>query len=56
MVAKGLGVSSMRVETPDAFVPALRRGMEVTASDRPFLIECVVKEGYDFSREQLAGL
>ena len=56
MVAKGLGVSSTRVETPDAFVPALRRGIEVTASDRPFLIECVVKEGYDFSREQLAGL
>lgn len=56
MVAQGLGVSSIRVEAPDAFVPALRRATEVTASGRPFLIECVVKEGYDFSREQLAGL
>ena len=56
MVAEGLGVSSMRVETPDAFVPALRRAMEITASGKPFLIECIVKEGYDFSREQLAGL
>lgn len=56
MVAEGLGVSSARVEAPDAFVPALRRAMEVTASGRPFLIECLVKEGYDFSREQLAGL
>ena len=56
MVAEGLGVSSMRVEAPDDFVPALRRAMEVTASGKPFVIECIVKEGYDFSREQLAGL
>ena len=49
-VADGLGVAAARVETPDAFLPALRQAMETTASGAPFLIECVTKEGYDFSR------
>ena len=49
-VADGLGVAAARVETPEAFVPALRRAIETTQSGAPFLIECVTKEGYDFSR------
>ena len=49
-VAEGLGVAAARVETPDAFEPALRQAIETTASGAPFLIECVTKEGYDFSR------
>ena len=49
-VADGLGVAASRVETPDAFVPALREAIETTAAGAPFLIECVTKEGYDFSR------
>ncbi len=56
MVAEGLGVAAARVETPNAFLPALEEARKVTESDRPFLIECLVKEGYDFSREHLEGL
>ena len=56
MVAEGLGVAAARVETPDAFLPALEEARKVTELDRPFLIECLVKEGYDFSREHLEGL
>ena len=56
MVAEGLGVAAARVETPDAFLSALEEARRVTESDRPFLIECLVKEGYDFSREHLEGL
>lgn len=56
MVAEGLGVKATRVETPDAFIPALSEAMSHTNSGQPYLIECMVKEGYDFSRDQLAGL
>jgi acetolactate synthase-1/2/3 large subunit len=51
MVAEGLGLASMRVERPGDIIPAIREAMEVTASGRPFLLEFVVKEGYDFSRD-----
>ena len=49
-VAEGLGVQAERVETPDAFIPALERGIAVTEGGAPFLIECIVKEGQNFSR------
>ena len=49
-VAEGLGVAAARVETPDAFIPALERGIAVTEAGAPFLIECMVKEGQSFSR------
>jgi acetolactate synthase I/II/III large subunit len=49
-VAEGLGMEAIRVEAPDAFVPALKKAKEAVAAGRPFLIECVTKEGYDFSR------
>ena len=49
-VAEGLGVASRRVETPDDFIPALNEAVETTSSGAPFLIECITKEGYDFSR------
>lgn len=49
-VAEGLGVAAARVETPDAFIPALERGIAVTEGGAPFLIECMVKEGQSFSR------
>jgi acetolactate synthase-1/2/3 large subunit len=55
-VADGLGVASLRVERPEAFAPALREAVKTTESGAPFLIECVVKEGYEFSRYPLAGL
>ena len=49
-VARALGVAATRVETPDAFGPALKSAIETTRSGTPALIECITKEGYDFSR------
>ncbi len=56
LVARGLGVDSTRVETPEAFIPALDSARQTIASGKPYLIECVVKEGYEFSRYNLDGL
>ena len=49
-VAEGLNVASMRVEKPAAIVPAIKHAVAVTETGAPFLLEFVVKEGYDFSR------
>ena len=37
-------------------VPGIKKAVSVTQSGAPFLLEFVVKEGYDFSRYPLAGL
>ena len=50
MVAKGLGAWSEKVEQPDDFVPALKRAIAVTETGKPAVLDCVVKEGYDFSK------
>ncbi len=55
-VAEGLNVASTRVEKPTDIVPAIKDAVGVTQSGAPFLLEFVVKEGYDFSRYPLAGL
>jgi acetolactate synthase-1/2/3 large subunit len=55
-VAEGLNVASRRVEKPADIVRGIEQGIEVTESGAPFLLEFVVKEGYDFSRYPLAGL
>jgi acetolactate synthase-1/2/3 large subunit len=55
-VAEGLNVASNRVEKPADIAPAIRDAVRVTESGVPFLLEIVVKEGYDFSRYPLAGL
>ena len=55
-VAEGLNVAATRVERPADIVPALKDAVHVTESGAPFLLEIVVKEGYDFSRYQLPGL
>ncbi len=49
-VAEGLNVASRRVEKPGDLAGAIKEGIEINASGRPFLLEAVVKEGYDFSR------
>src|SRR6185503_9798474 len=49
-VAEGLNVASRRVEKPAEIVPALKTAIETTERGRPFLLEIVAKEGYDFSR------
>ena len=46
----GLNVASMRVDKPAAIVPAIKNAVAVTETGAPFLLEFVVKEGYDFSR------
>ncbi len=55
-VAEGLNVAAMRVEKPADIVPAIREAVGVTEQGAPFLLEIMVKEGYDFSRYPLAGL
>jgi acetolactate synthase-1/2/3 large subunit len=55
-VAEGLNVAATRVEKPGDIVTAIKDAVRVTETGAPFLLEIVVKEGYDFSRYQLAGL
>ena len=55
-VAEGLNVAAMRVEKPGDIVPAIKDAVRVTETGAPFLLEIMVKEGYDFSRYPLAGL
>ena len=55
-VAEGLNVASTRIEKPSEIVPAIKDAVEITQSSAPFLLEIVVKEGYDFSRYNLEGL
>ena len=50
MIGDALGAYGMRVETPDQFIPALKKAIEVTESGQPALIECMVKAGFDFSK------
>ena len=49
-LANALGLEAFRAETADAFIPALKRAIAVTRAGKPALLECMVKEGYDFSR------
>jgi acetolactate synthase I/II/III large subunit len=55
-VAEGLNVAAMRIEKPDDIVPAIKDAVRVTETGAPFLLEILVKEGYDFSRYPLEGL
>ena len=55
-VAEGLNVQSRRVESPDDIIPAIKEAVAVTQSGQPYLLEFVVKQGYDFSRDDVAGL
>jgi acetolactate synthase-1/2/3 large subunit len=55
-VAEGLNVAARRVDATADIVPAIRQAVDVTQSGAPFLLEFVVKEGYEFSRYPLSGL
>ncbi len=48
-LADALNVSSMRVEKPEAIIPAIKEAIAVTQGGKPFLLEFMVKEGYDFT-------
>jgi acetolactate synthase-1/2/3 large subunit len=49
-VAEGLNVAATRVDKPAGIVPAIKEAVGVAQSGAPFLLEILVKEGYDFSR------
>jgi acetolactate synthase-1/2/3 large subunit len=49
-LAEALNVASARVTEPSKIVSAIKDAVEVTKSGAPFLLEFIVKEGYDFSR------
>jgi acetolactate synthase-1/2/3 large subunit len=55
-VAEGLNVAAMRIEKPGDIAPAIKEAVRVTETGAPFLLEVLVKEGYDFSRYPLEGL
>ena len=55
-VAEGLNVAAKRINKPGDIAPAIKEAVRVTESGAPFLLEIMVKEGYDFSRYELAGL
>jgi thiamine pyrophosphate-dependent acetolactate synthase large subunit-like protein len=55
-VAEGLNVQSRRVEMPEEIIPAIKEAVAVVEGGAPFLLEFIVKQGYDFSRDKLAGL
>lgn len=49
-VAEGLNVAARRVDKPADIKGAIKEGIDTTSKGRPFLLEVVAKEGYDFSR------
>ena len=55
-VAEGLNVQSRRVEAPEDIIPAIKEAVAVIEGGAPFLLEFIVKRGYDFSRDNVAGL
>jgi acetolactate synthase I/II/III large subunit len=55
-VAEGLNVQSRRVAAPEDIIPAIKEAVAVIESGAPFLLEFIVKQGYDFSRDDVAGL
>ena len=54
-VAEGLNVAARRVEKPADIAPALKEAVKTNESGKPFLLEIVAKEGYDFSRYERDG-
>ncbi len=55
-VAEGLNLASRRVEAPEDIVPAIKDAVATTQAGSPYLLEFIVKEGHDFSRDKVAGL
>ncbi len=49
-IAEALGAWGRVVDKPDDFIPALDEAIAVTETGQPALLDCIVKEGYDFSR------
>ena len=49
-IAEALGAWGRRVEKLDDLLPSLKEAIEITKTGQPALLECIVKEGYDFSK------
>lgn len=49
-IAEALGAWGRVVDRPEDFIPALDEAIAVTKTGQPALLDCIVKEGYDFSR------
>jgi acetolactate synthase-1/2/3 large subunit len=48
-LADALNVASERISKPDQIASAIKRAVAITEGGAPFLLEIMVKEGYDFS-------
>ena len=48
-LAEALNVTSLRVDKVSHIVPAIKEAVAVTEAGKPFLLEFMVKEGYDFT-------
>jgi acetolactate synthase-1/2/3 large subunit len=48
-LAEALNVTSMRVDKTNTIIPAIHEAVSVTQKGKPFLLEFIVKEGYDFT-------
>lgn len=48
-LAEALNVTSRRVTKPADIVDGIKQAVDTTESGKPFLLEFIVKEGYDFS-------
>ena len=55
-VAEGLNVQSRRIERPEDIIPAIKDAVTTIKGGKPYLLEFIVKEGYDFSRDKVDGL
>jgi hypothetical protein len=49
-VAEGLNVAAQARGETRGLVPAIKQAVKITESGKPFLLEIIAKEGYDFSR------
>jgi len=56
LFAQSLGVNAARVEKPSDFINVLKNAVKTTEEGKPYLIECLVKEGHEFSRDNLKDL
>jgi acetolactate synthase-1/2/3 large subunit len=54
-IASGLGAWSARVQTPDAFLPALDAALAVIETGKPALIEIMARNETHFSRPPFAA-
>ena len=55
-LAEALNVAARRVERPEDLGDAIELALRTARANAPFLLEVIVKEGFDFSQYPLPGL